>query len=272
MSNTSLAVIEPAVDLVYTRIDGNLYQFLGESWEEHVQAWINVEQAVTDYRWQQAAIAASVETKYGNGALQKFAQSVGVNQARIYEYRSAYRLYQNSGRPENLDYTHYVLAASLDKNPEASMTAMEAIEHAADNSLSTRAFKRFITEAVAPPLDETIPALLDQPEVVKAWEGYQIATQQLREAAPRIANLLNGYLSEIQYELSVPEQTIKDAIFRLIEDGFDELDQIAQALKKDRMHVTVWLNRMVEASELKRVEKPRVPGARGQARHGYVIL
>ena len=87
--------------------------------------------------------------------------------------------------------------------------------------------------------------------------------------APRLQNLINGYQEEIQYELSMPSQTIEQTIMELLIQGWDEVDMIAARLKRDRIHVAVWLNRLVEIGRLMSFEKERAPGARGAARTGY---
>ena len=94
----------------------------------------------------------------------------------------------------------------------------------------------------------------------------------MKAATPRLSALLHGYLEEIQYELSLPAESIKAHLFDCIQQGIDEVDLIAPRLKRDRIHVQVWLNRMVELGELDEFEKERAPGARGAARTGYRIV
>src|SRR5215813_392663 len=125
-----------------------------------------------------------------------------------------------------------------------------------------------IKEEKTPPLNETMPALCDQPEVVAAWNDFHAACRKIVMAAPRLQSLINGYLEEIQYELTVPSQTVEQVIFDLIEQGYDEADQIAARMKRDRIHLIVWLNRLCELCKLESFEKERAPGARGQARTG----
>jgi hypothetical protein len=134
---------------------------------------------------------------------------------------------------------------------------------------STRDARRMLEEEKTPPLDTTVPALCDDPEVTAAWEGFQVACRQMITAAPRLQNLINGYVEEIQYELTLPPQTVEVTIYELLRQGYDECDQIAARMKRDRIYVQVWLNRLCEVGKLESFEKERAPGARGQARTGY---
>jgi len=249
----------------FATINGDLPVFTGSSWIDHVQAWTDAESTVTEYRWRQAAIANSLTTHYGEGQVEQFAHEIGINPRRIWEYRAAYQLYQKCGRPQNLDFTHYVLASSA-TNPEAM------IEAAAEECLSTRALKRLVQASKAPALDEIVPALSDDPAVTKAWEQFQQGCQAMKAATPRLSALIHGYLEEVQYELSLPAESIKAHLFDCIQQGIDEIDLIAPRIKRDRIHVQVWLNRMIELGELEEFEKERVPGARGAARTGYRIV
>ena len=97
----------------FATVNGDLPVFTATAWEDHVQAWTDAEQTVTEYRWRQAAIASSLSVHFGEESIVQFAQQVGIHFQRVYEYREAYRLYQKfSARSENLDFTHYVLASS----------------------------------------------------------------------------------------------------------------------------------------------------------------
>ncbi len=247
-------------------VNGDLPVFIGSSWEDHVQAWTDAELTVTEFRWRQAAIANSLTTHYGEGQVEQFARQIGIHPNRVWEYRTAYRLllekHDRSGFSDNLEFTHFLLASSA---PDP----IKMLEIAAEECLSTKALRRLITQAKAPSLDEVIPALSDDPQVTSAWEQFQAGCQAMRQAAPRLSALIHGYLEEIQYELSLPADSIKSHLFDCIQQGIDEVDLIAPRLKRDRIHVQVWLNRMVELGELDEFEKERTPGARGAARTGY---
>jgi hypothetical protein len=248
---------------------GELPVFNGTAWEDHVQAWIDAETVVTDVRWMQAAICASVVTQYGDQSVEKFAASVGVHPRRVYEYRAVYTLAQEFGiRSPNLQFSHYVVASSAER-------PVEILEAAAENSLSVRDVKRLIADIQAPPITTSLPAISENLAVVHAWQQYRTVSQQLMQVAPITAQAILYALEEVQYALEVPEQTVAERIiYAITTQGANELDSIAQALGADRERVRVWLSRMVEADTLsvRRQElDERAPGARGPARVYYDV-
>lgn len=250
-------------------LDGHLPVFTSSAWEDHVQAWIDAESEVTTHRWRQAAICASISVHFGEQSIKRFAESVGVHERRIYEYRAAYQLAtQFAERPPNLDFTHWIVAS-------AAPDPVAVIEEAAETSLSVRGLKKLIAERTAPPTSSTLPAIADNPQVAAAWQQFRTACHTLSHIAPITATAINYALEEVQYALEIPEQTVAERIIHCIgELGLTELDPIAQTLGEHRDRVRVWLSRMVEGGQLtsRRQEiDERAPGARGPARVYYSI-
>lgn len=244
----------------FGQIDNDLPVFTSSGWEDHLQAWIDAESDVTSARWRQAAVAHSLVTQYGDRSVEKFAESIGIAARRVWEYRTVYAIAiawsKNSDRPQNLSFSHFIVAASA-PNPH------EYLEQASRDQLSTRALRRLITQQTAPPMDAPIPALSDDPAIVAAWHNAQVALNALKAAAPRLSAQITGFVEEIQYELSCPAETIHAAILAAIGQGLDTVDLLAQHLRQHRDHVTVWLNRLEELGEVEHDER-RV-GARGPA-------
>ncbi len=103
---------------------GSLPTFAGEEWEDCISAWANLEQHEGMVQLAKGAVLAKVETKYGEGSLEKFADDVGVpyNTAQGYAW-----VYRRLGRLENLYrsrildaltggnlyYTHVLRASSV---------------------------------------------------------------------------------------------------------------------------------------------------------------
>jgi hypothetical protein len=69
----SLQLSTNLIEAGFALLDGDLPVFTSHAWTDHVQAWHTAESSVTSERWKQAAIAASIETHYGAGAIDKFA-------------------------------------------------------------------------------------------------------------------------------------------------------------------------------------------------------
>ena len=238
----------------YATLDGDLPVFTESDWISHAQAWQDAESDVTEARWKQAAIAYSLVTHYGEGSVEKFASEIGISPRTVWAYRAAYALVQKCGRTQNLDFTHYVIASSA---PDPA----GYIERAAEESLSTKALKRLIARDQAAPLDDTLPAISDDPAVMAAWRAVCLAFDALTAAAPRLADVVKSARDDIHYEISLPPETLEKAILAEIRQGIDTIDEIARRLKRDRQHVIVWTNGLVELGKL--VRKNRTTGARG---------
>jgi hypothetical protein len=213
-----------------------------------------------------------------DAAVRKHAHEIGVDPRTIYRNAEIIQTFFNSDSAVSNKLAHGSLDHLVEKDfyiaAMSTVDPWETIEKFAkmktDNPcFSTRDAWRMTKEDKTPPLDSIVPALCDEPEVVAAWENLQVAFRAMINAAPRLQNLVNGYQEELQYELTLPSQTVERVIFDLLIQGYDEADQIAGRMKRDRIYVIVWLNRLVEIGKLESFEKERAPGARGAARTGY---
>jgi hypothetical protein len=211
-------------------------------------------------------------------AVKKHALEIGVSPRTIYTNAAIHKTFFASasacsnkdlnGALDDLGEREFFNAALSTDDPWVTIEKF-AREKVKNPCFSTGDAWRMVKEDKTPPLDSTVPALCDEPEVVAAWETLQVAFRAMINAAPRLQNLVNGYQEELQYELTLPSQTIEEVIFDLLTQGYDEADQIAARMKKDRIYVIVWLNRLCEIGKLESFEKERAPGARGAARTGY---
>ena len=263
----------------YAQFDTQLPVFTAASWEDHVQAWIDADESISDHQWRQAAVAMSLNTHYGENAVDKFAAEVGTSARSIREYRQAYRLRrewedrkqpdQFGARAPNLSFTHFRCAANEKIATRDQQIAY--LERAASETLSTRALYAVIAADLAPALDAAPPPPLENEQIAQAWQAWRQATNMLRGLVPRLSSLLDVYVEEIQYELSRPSETAEQQILDAIADGYDDVETMARYLHKDRQIVQVWLNRMVEEGRLDEHEKGRAPGARGAAKIGYTV-
>lgn len=215
-----------------------------------------------------------VEQRGIDAAVRKHAYEIGVEPRTVYRNAAIHRTFFNSDtdvRNNDLAEKDFYLAALAADDPR------EAIENFAQEKTKNPFFAprdawRQVKEKKTPPLDESVPALCDEPEVVAAFQAWERASIELMRLAPRLQGLINGYREEVGYELTVPSQSVRQTIFDLIRQGWDEADQIAVRMNRDRIHVIVWLNRLCELGEMVSFEKQRAPGARGAARTGYKEL
>ena len=248
--------------------DNDLPIFTSHAWTDYVAAWHNAEASVTEERWRQAAIAASIETHYGQGSVEKFAAEVGCHPQRVYEYRAAYRLAvafkeRFAERPANLEFSHFVVAA---QSPEP----IEILDRAVEETMTVRQMRRAIAEVVAAPLSATLaPIGLDE-RIPRLWDAYQAAGRALAAVVPLASNAITYAEEEVRYILEIPEQSVQERILYAIrEDGRNEVDTIAQGIGANRDHVLVWLNRMVELDIL--AAERQHTGQRGPVRTYFSI-
>jgi hypothetical protein len=110
---------------------GSLPVFRGESWEEHVSAALVVREGLEEHLWAMAAICASVDRRWGQGSMGKFASEVGYSARRVYELAATYLAYQSRERSQSLSFQHHAIAAR-DPEPEMLLTRAE------DEGWSTR--------------------------------------------------------------------------------------------------------------------------------------
>jgi len=78
--------------------DDNFPLFSGESWEDHVSSWFETGQMINDGLWLRGAIAASLQARYGDEAIDKFAGEVMVTGRTVRRYRQVYKFYENGQR------------------------------------------------------------------------------------------------------------------------------------------------------------------------------
>lgn len=111
--------------------DNGLPLFAGTSWEDHVSSWFETAQMIEDGLWLRGAIAASLDTKYGTSAIDKFAGEVMLTGRTLRLYKQVYVFYQNGNRFPNLSWKHHLVAMYA---PDPVV----ALQTAEDEGLSAR--------------------------------------------------------------------------------------------------------------------------------------
>lgn len=117
--------------------------FRGESYEEHVNTWLEVDGSIQGHYWMLGAVADSLESKYGENTTGKFASDVGCSARRVRQYRETYRAWESGTRVPSLSFKHHMLAARAD-DPE------QALQTAADEDLSTRELEELVQTGELP--------------------------------------------------------------------------------------------------------------------------
>lgn len=117
--------------------------FRGESYEEHVSTWLDIDRSVQGHYWMLGAVAASLVKKYGEDVAGKFASDVNSSRTRIWEYAATYKAWENYDRSEFLSFKHHTLAAR-------SQHPQKALEVAEEEELSTRELEEFVKTGEIP--------------------------------------------------------------------------------------------------------------------------
>ncbi len=124
--------------------------FRGQSYEEHVSTWVEVDRSVQGHYWMLGAIAASLVKKHGEDVMGKFGSDVGSSRRRIQEYAQTYANWEKRERSRILSFHHHTLASRADE-PE------RVIEIAEDEQLSTRELRAFVKTGELPDRDSPKP-------------------------------------------------------------------------------------------------------------------
>ena len=117
---------------------GDLPTFTAEDWESHVSTALALKESLENHLWHLAAVCASVEAKYGEESVPKFAGEIGYSARRVYEMAATYVAWKDRERSQILSFHHHSVAARAE-DPQ------EAIEQAEDEHLSTRQLERRIS-------------------------------------------------------------------------------------------------------------------------------
>lgn len=97
-----------------------------ETWEDHVEAWHHFGRDVENAMWGRAAVAASLRHRYGEKAIEKFANGVGQGTSTVRQLAQVHETFpENARRLANLSFYHHVTALQA-KDPTAALEKAEA--------------------------------------------------------------------------------------------------------------------------------------------------
>lgn len=173
-----------------------MWEFVGETYEDHVKSWQVIDGEVNKDRWKLSAVAASLDTKYKDNTVKKFALEIRRSPRRIWEYAQTYRAFEKCGRSRNLSFHHHTIALTA---PDP----IEAIHKAEENEgWSTRDLKRWIKTGLAPgekgqglSVDET--KVLQTPEA-QEWLNTLSSVLANVPPAPSNAPFLKNMIQAIE--------------------------------------------------------------------------
>lgn len=110
MEPVSPPVSVATVSSLVERSDG-LWEFHGKTVEDHVDVFLSIDSKVNSAQWAMAAIAASLETKYGEKTVDEFAEKVHYTARHIRRMSRTYRRAVEKGHwCPNLTFQHHTEA------------------------------------------------------------------------------------------------------------------------------------------------------------------
>lgn len=268
MSGAKLAIVQPAPPVIppppnakehwFSRAKDGSLVFNGRTYDDHVGAWGDAQNAIDGGLWGQALVAASLVTKYGESDVKKFASDVKRSAAWIYDMARAYRVFgENSSQLDYLSFTHHVEAAKLAKDGDLD-AAREALIEAHDGEWSTKELQNFVENGIRPEPKKTKKVKLG-PELVKIHADavrneltakVAILRQWPEESVdPLLAAVYRRCVSMLDWQRERTVETDCAAIMEIFtaEEGMELPDCVS------KNYIQAWLNlrgRLMNKNEL----------------------
>lgn len=183
-----------------------MWEFVGESYEDHVKSWQDIDGEVQKDKWKLSSVAASLDTKYKDKTIDKFAHEAHRSPRRIREYAQTYRAFANSERSPNLSFHHHTVAST-------ATDPAKAIHKAEEHNWSTRDLEKWIKTGLAPGEEEYGPhedetKVLQTPEA-QEWLNTLSALLANVPPAPSNAPFLKNMIQAME---RLPLQQLKRTI------------------------------------------------------------
>lgn len=262
----------------FVRDKSGVIVFAGESYDDHVHAWEDCQNEVDAGLWAQARIAASLESKYGDGGIKDFAKDVEKGKTWIYDMAKTYRVFgQNSSQLEYLSFTHHVEAAKA-RNPK------EALEKAHDNGWKVRDLRHFVEtglepgeksgidpSALAGSIDPDVPAENVQGVADRAMISFLTETlttiADLITKCPRpkfASDVLGSWRDEVNEHLEqLALDVLKNKVIKAWKDGYRQEGQIATATSIPASEIHAVMLAYKREGIFEKVERTKTAMAKG---------
>jgi hypothetical protein len=187
---------------------GEIWEFVGSTFEEHVECWQIVDGEVQKDKWKLSAVAASLDTKYDAQTVKRFAHETRRSARRIWEYAQTYRAFEKCERSQILSFHHHTVASTADD-------PVEAIHKAEDGEWSTRELEKWIKTGIEPGQDEHGPKedetkVLQTPEAQEWLAAVHVSLLTHMPAVPANASFLKHMIQAMDgVVLQQSERTVE---------------------------------------------------------------
>lgn len=265
-----MAVIpeEPDFAAAMFQREDELPIFLGKSIQEHVSAWISVQDSAEKIHWRLAAIAHSYQANFGPDGLKDFAGEVGLKASTMYHYARTYRRFSapNCQRWQTLHFSIHMIAASQ-KTPEETQALLEMAELGHWSAETTRehvrkeTFKKQIPESTNP----------DDEYDRHVWEKEaRPAFYRFIRKCPKFKRQVSYVISEIDGWFRQRSKAPVELIGQKIREGCETAELIAEEVYMTVGAVQLLLNDLVAQGRVRAEKELKITeGARGATRTRY---
>lgn len=188
-------------------------------------------------------------------AAKERAGELGVHHSQVFRNAQIFNTFFAADlvKPENIladqnsamEKTYYELALRS-KEPRATLhTFAAARDH--DPEFNTRAARKLVQQQSAPDLATVVECALDSEQARGAWAEFKRACRGLGGAVLSVRGLINGYVEELEYELSLPAASLRERILVKIgeaDEGGVSVEDLAQITGYHRDIAAVFLQRL----------------------------
>lgn len=208
-----------AQQVLFIELPDETWQFVGKTFEDHVGCWQEVDGQVQKDKWKLGAIAASLDVKYDDKTVSRFAYETRRSARRVREYAQTYRTFPKmASRSPILSFHHHTVAARADD-------PIDAINRAEGGEWDCRGLEKWIKTGIEPG-QELETAIIDETVVVqteKAQEWLQafyasVLPHTKNAPAPFLETLARSVAGAILHQ---SERTIEGDC-RIIMDAIEE--------------------------------------------------
>lgn len=265
---------QPAQRVLFVEKPNEMWEFVGQTFEEHLDCWQIIDGEVQKDKWKLSSVAASLDTKYNDQTVKRFAYETRRSTRRIWDYARTYRAFEKCQRSHILSFHHHTVASAAE-NPQ------EAIQKAEDKEWSTRELEQWIKTGVEPGQQLTEQEQKDREQVAGAVRSMQQKAmiihcdesieiqKKLKEKCPipKIGDRIYSSIIEELEDIKANIQTanIETALHDAVKQGYETIQDLAGFTGLAQHDVRRVVKQMVEKEmlETRSVEESRQDGRRG---------
>ena len=209
------------------------------------------------------------ERKYG----ETYAQAAEITGYKVQTLKNAAWVasqYESSTRVDDLSFSHHQAVASLPPKDRKELLKKADGEKWDCREMERRARARKTLKEM-----EKRPDLLwsENKQMAEEWLAVREQVRRFAELYPQTSAPTDSYIEEIEYILKEGAKTdFNEILLFWIREGYETIDAIVQATKKDRFVINVALDELVRIGRLRTIKQGgKTDVARGAVTTLYLI-